>query len=247
MGISKITGVVIKEVNLKESDKIITVFTKEMGKVQLYAKRARDIKSPFLAGTQLCVNADFLYTSKGNINFLNQISILNAFPKIRFDIDKLYYAMYFLEFLDKTVELESPSEEMYDFLVKTLQRLNDAKEDIKLIRIIYELKMLSMLGYAPEVTRCIRCDSDIESDFYYFSLDDCGVLCEDCVEKNDRVIKASKTTIYAMQYIIYIELNKIFLFTLDSKILRELKEITDELLKINICQTFRTLDFLNEV
>ena len=247
VSIGKITGIVIKEVKLKEADKIITIFSKEMGKVQLYATRAQNIKSPFLAGTQLFTYASFIYSSKNSINFLNQISIINGFEKIKFDIEKIYYAMYFLEFLDKSVELEYPGKMMFEFIVNTLYTLDGAKEDVKLIRAIYELKMISLLGYTPEVTSCVKCDKEIEGDNYHFSFEDCGLLCEKCIEPIDKAIKLNKTTVYGMQYIIYIELNKIFLFTLTPEILKELRLVIDGLIKININQSFRTLDFLNEI
>ncbi|HAN09471.1 MAG TPA: DNA repair protein RecO [Clostridiales bacterium] len=247
MSVSKITGIVIKEVNLKESDKIITIFSSEIGKVQLYVKRAREIKSPFLAGTQLLTHASFVYTPKNNINFLNQISITCGFEKIKFDIEKIYYAMYFLEFLDKTVELESPAEDMFIFLVKILNRFNDGNDDIKLIRLIYELKMLALLGYAPEVTKCIRCESGVTEENNYFNFEDCGVVCEKCLESDATVMKLNKESLHAMQYILYIEIDKIFSFEISPKIIKELREIVDKLVKINIGQSFRTLDFLNKI
>ncbi|HCC07330.1 MAG TPA: DNA repair protein RecO [Clostridiales bacterium] len=247
MSISKITGIVIKEVNLKESDKIITIFSNEIGKVQLYAKRAREIKSPFLAGTQLLTHASFIYTAKNNINFLNQVNITCGFEKIRFDIEKIYYAMYFLEFLDKTVELESPHEDMFNFLVEILNRLNNESDNPKLMRVVYELKMLALLGYTPEITKCIRCESEVSGENYYFSFEDCGLVCEQCLGRSDRVMKLNKASLYAMQYILYIDIDKVFSFELSLIILNDIREVVGKLVKINMGQNFRTLDFLDKV
>jgi DNA repair protein RecO (recombination protein O) len=145
----KTRGVVIKEETRGESDKILTVMAKTYGKLRLYAKGARRPKSKFFAGAQMFSYSDYVAFNSRNITSAAQIDLIESFYDIRTDYDKLRYASFFCEAADKFV-LEGATADSETFLLlKTFSALKKNLLSDELIYIIFNLKFLQILGYAP--------------------------------------------------------------------------------------------------
>ncbi len=245
MSIIKLRGLVLREANSKDIDKIITVLTKEKGKKTMSAKGARRPKSSLIAGTQQFAYCDF-YIYDGNIANINQIELIESFHNIRNDIIKLSYATYFMELIENTVLEGESSEELLKFTLKALQILNKTEYDQKLLSKIYELKLMQLIGYMPETTMCVNCGNSIE-DNIYFSAEVCGILCSKCKELNNNIIKISHGSLSAIQYILSADLSNIFNFSVSEQVLNELSKITKAYISIHIEHKFKSLDFLKKL
>ncbi len=255
----KVDGIVLKEVNIKEHDKLTTLFTKEFGKMEFYVTRARNNSSPFSDISYVGTYCEFIYNTKNNISFLNQFKTIEDFEGIKRNDKKLSYMRYFMEFLDKTIELDVIQEDIFEFALIVINKMDQSDYNLRLLKCIYELGMLSLLGYKPETKGCICCEK-VKNDFeWYFSIKDGGLLCGDCVERNSKIknslnvnetnniVKISNATINAMNYILFTDIERIFMFKVDSFILKELEITTINLVNINIGQNFRMLDFLKNI
>lgn len=218
-----IKGIVLKEIPCKEEDKIIVVFSREYGKISIYAKGARKTKSAYLAGTQLLSYSDFLIYKKDNLSNLSKIDLLDSFLDIKNDYEKLYLAMYFGELIDSLIIEDMPQKELFDFFLFTLEKLKKAK-DLKFIKAIFEMRVIALAGYMPNVLTCNECGKEMDEDCYFVSKDD-GIVCDACNIKKHG-IKISKTTLFTLKYIFYIKQDKVYSFDLDDKYKKELYKVS---------------------
>lgn len=238
-------GLILKEVYIGEADKIVKIFTKDKGKISVSAKGARKQKSHLAAGTQIFSYCDFFIYKGRNYNIIQQLEIISTFHGIREDIIKLTYASYFLELLDSVTEEEETNEELLFLVLKALSVLEKTDRNPKLITRIYELRLMSLIGYMPEISQCINCGG--QEEIYRFSSKLGGILCNSCIQKDIYSHKMSQATWYTIQYILSSDLVNLFKFTIDESILDELEKITKSYLSYHIEKRFNTLDFLKEI
>ena len=238
-------GIVLKEINVGESDKILKVFTKLKGKISVSAKGAKKNKSHLAAGTQMFSYCDFLIYQGRNYNIIQQLEIINTFHGIREDIIKLTYSSYFFELLDSVLEEEQVNEKLLLLTLRTLSVLEKTNRNPKLIAKIYELRLMASIGYMPEIIQCVSCGK--QEDIHRFSSRLGGVLCNHCSSKDVYSHMMSRGTWYTIQYILSSDLSNLFKFNLDEKILEELDRITQSYLSYHIERKFKTLDFLREI
>ena len=233
--------IVLKEIPLKEEDKIVVVFSREYGKISVYAKGARKIKSAFLAGTQMLTYSDFSIYKKDNISNLSKIEMLDAYMDIKNDYDKLYYAMYFCELVDNLTIEDNPSSSMFDFFVFTLDKMKKYK-DVKFMRVIFELRMMSLSGYTPNVLSCQMCDRELDEDAFFLVRED-GIVCSSCNIKKQG-IKISKTTLYTLKYIFYAKMEKLYSFNISDEYKEEIYKVANEFRNKIIGKVLKTEKFI---
>lgn len=241
----KTKGIILKEIHIGESDKMLKIYTKSKGKISVSAKGARKHKSHLTAGTQLFSYCDFLIYQGRNYNIIQQLEIINTFHGIREDMIKLTYASYFLELLDSVTAEEEANESLLLLTLKALSTLEKTSRNPKLIARIYELKLMTFIGYMPETIQCVNCG--IQEHILRFSSRLGGILCDRCSNKDVYSHKMSEATWYTLQYILSSPLSELFKFTVDQFILEELEKITQNYLTYHIEKHFNTLDFLKEI
>lgn len=246
MNIVKIKGIVLRQAYSSEADKIITILAKDKGKKTISAKGARFPKSPFLAGTQPFCYCNFIIYDKRPIANLNQIEVIETFYNIRNDLTKLSYAAYFMELAENSIVEEESSNELLALTLKTLQTLNKTNGDIKLIARIYELRLMKILGYMPELYECVNCRQKIESR-KYFDVYLGGTLCDKCKKASNKTLQLSLGTFSALEYIIYSDLKKLFNFRVSTLVLEQLTKISTDYIFIHIEHEFKTLKFLKQL
>lgn len=246
MGIIKLRGLVLREVKFNESDKILVVLTKEKGKRSIAAKRARLTKSPFISGAQQFCYCDFVvYDNNKDIMNLNQLELIGSFHHIREDLFKLSYAAYFMEIAENVTMEEIISTDLLKLTLKVLQLLNKTAYNFKLLARIYELRVIKLLGYMPETTKCVNCGCELEEPFY-FSSELGGILCNRC-KVDKKAINISTGTLKALNYILFSDMSNLFNFSVSDKVLTELTLITRVYLLIHTNHRFKTLEFLEQL
>lgn len=240
----KAKGIVLKEIYLKESDKIIIVFLKGYGKMSVSAKGARKPNSKLMAGTAIFTYSDFvIYKGKKYFNLI-QAENIESFYNIRNDIITLSYASYFVELTEKTILENVSCDEILLLLIKTLNVLSKNKINPKLISVIFEFKFLQLNGYMPEINNCVYCKKHINNKEIYFGNE--GLLCSNCF-KHISCIKISDTALYTLKYILSSNLNNLFNFNISDTALNQLNQISDIFIKSHLNLNLKTYDFLKEI
>ncbi len=236
-------GLVLKETNVGESDKIVTLLLKEHGKISASVKGARKPKSKFLAGTQIFTYCDFVIFDGGRFFSITQVEIIKNFYNLRNNFENLCYGNYFLEICSKTILESMPCDDILFLLLKSLQALCKDSVNTSLISSIFEIKFLHINGYSPELSVCSVCGN--VSEFNFFGSH--GVLCNKCLVSEEKVVKISSGTVYTLKYIVSSDINNLFKFKLSEDVLRELIQVTDLFMSYHINIDFKSKQMIKSI
>lgn len=234
-------GLVLRQVNYGEADRILTIFTKEEGIITVMAKGVRKYKSHQRAAASLFCYGEFtlhpgknMYTMRGN-------KLINSFYSISQEIEKLALASYLCEITSYFVPEHEKEEDVLSLILNTLYILSEKERDLFLIKAVFELKLLSMVGYEIDADKCICCGSEKTT---VFSPIKSGMLCEECA-LSEPVCPASSSL--AVKYILKNDIKNIFSFSIDDNGLKALCKLTEQfILKISE-RTFSTLAYFHSI
>lgn len=142
----KVNGLVLKEADYKEYDKLLTLFTKELGKIKVYAFGVRKGNSKSIGKTMPFVFCTYELKKDKDMYVLSGSTLLKSFTELSSDYDTACYASYFLELIEYFAVENEESDDMYALIYYTLKALLDKKVKKGLIRRIFELKLLKYQG-----------------------------------------------------------------------------------------------------
>ena len=236
-----VTGMVIRTMPISEYDKRIVILTKERGKITAFARGARKPNSSLLAATNPFAFGEFeLFEGKSSYN-VSKAHIQNFFRELTMDVDKAYLGFYFLEMADYYCQENAEELPMLKLLYQSLRALVSDKFDPGLVRLIYELKTLSINGEGPSVFSCMHCGK--RENLNFFSVRRGGVFCPKCKE-GQSAIPLSEDARYTLQYIASTPVEKLFTFRLSTEVQEELIGILKEYVPYYIKHTFKSLGIL---
>ena len=236
----KLTGMVLLAAPLGEYDKRIVLLTRERGKVTAFAKGARRQNSTLLAATSPFAFGEFSCFEGRSAYRLVQADIQQYFREISSDYEAAMYGFYFLELADYFGQEGNDESELLKLLYAALRALIRRQQPKKLIRYIYELRVMVLNGEYPEAFSCASCGK--KEGLARFSLGRNGFLCKDCAPGEGRNVEAS--TVYAFQYMITAPVGKLFAFTVSEAVLDEIQWIMERFRKKWVDHTFHSLEML---
>lgn len=239
-------GVVLKEVNTGESDKILTIFSRTHGKISGFAKSARRPKSRFVAGAQLLCYSEFVLFKGREMFSVNSCDVIEPFYEVRNDVVKLTYAAHMVDILEDVIQENQPSPRVLQLFLNTLFMLSKTDKSPELITRIFEFRFLSILGYAPFVKSCISCGNE-EMDSFLFSFKRCGYLCRNCKVHDLNAAEISAGAARALNHILCVPLKDLFNFEVSESVLREIGWISRKYLKDRLEKDYKKLDFLKQL
>lgn len=214
--IKKIEGIILSEVDYKESSKIINVLTKEYGIIGFIAKGTKKVNSPLTAVTSKLTYGYFHVKYKENgLSTLMEVDVIDRFKNIKKDISMMSYSLYLLELSDRVYK-HSENNTIYDELIASLKKIDEGY-DYQVITNIFELKMLDYLGIRPVVDECVNCGS--KHDIVTISSYKGGYLCKNCA-RGEVIVNIKTIKLLRMFY--YVDINKISKLEVSDSIKKEL-------------------------
>ncbi len=254
--ISEVKGLVLRSVDLKESDRLITVFTEEMGVVSALAKGAKSLKSRKMSSTmQFCYSSFVLY-KKGEHYWIRDAELIESFFEIRNSIESLALASYIVDVLsDVTVSQEEGS--LLRLSLNTLYAIGKGKHSLDKIKAAFEIRCASILGFMPDILAC-ACGE--RTGNFYFDIMGGYIKCYACAERDRkerrdredpheshiiRILSEGAKT--ALGYCIHSPLEKIFSFNISDDDMSLFTAAAEQYLLHQLGRSFSTLDFYKEV
>ena len=153
----KTQGLVLRETNYKEADKILTVLTREGGKRTVKARGCRRKNSPLAASAQLLAWSDMTLFAYRDRLTLNEAEALELFWGVRADVEKLALASYFAEVTEAVAEEGRPDPALLSLALNSLYALDKLQRPLPLVKAAFELKLLCVAGYEPLLDACAVC------------------------------------------------------------------------------------------
>lgn len=245
MSLIKTQGIVLKHINLGESDKIITILTDKLGKIDVVVHGAKSHKNKFMASTQpFCYGEYVLYKGK-SLFTLSESSIIDSFQSILADFDKLIYGTYILELVDNLTEKEVKNISMLALLLKTLYIITHGEVELDILILVFEFKVISISGYLPQIRYCTKCKNEALSG--YFSIANGGIVCEVCGKTNQYDYKIDSDIIKYFQTLRNIKLEDINKFNYDSNKIEYIKTIMKNYIMYYCDKRFKSLEIINRL
>jgi DNA repair protein RecO (recombination protein O) len=186
-------GIVIRTVDYGESSKVITLLTREHGKVGVMARGAKKPKSRLSAVSQLFTHGFFLCKAGTGTGMpdLSQGEIVESYRELRQDIVLTAYAAYMAELIDRLTQEREPQPFLFHLLCLTYRYMDEGKDAEILTRIV-ESKMLTVAGIRPQLHACCNCGREQEP--YVISVTQGGLLCPHCHGTDPYAITVSPAT-----------------------------------------------------
>ena len=237
-------ALVLRSVDYKESDKILTLFTQELGKVTASARGSRKKNSPIAAGCQLlCWSEMVLYEHQGRWT-VKEAASLRQFRGVRENLEKLALACYFAEVTELLAVEDMPSQELLSLILNSLHALDQMAKPLALVKAAFELKAMCLAGYEPLLDGCAVCGRE-EPEEPRFHLREGVLHCAGCREGvGDGIsMPLDHQGVEATRHIVYGDPKRLFSFRAEGESLKRLGDLTEAYLHTQLERGFRTLDF----
>lgn len=253
----EVKGLIIRTVDIKETDRLVTIFTEEQGAITALARGARSLKSRKMAATlQFCYGRYVLYKN-GDKLWIKEAELIENFFDIRQSIEGLALANYIAEVLSDVTVAEA-EQDLLRLALNSLYAISRNLYPITKIKSAFEIRAVSILGFMPNVLSCHNCNEK-NGDFFFDIMG--GIMeCRACHEKRERgriehsdpheahilciLSEGAKT---ALGYCIYAPVERVFAFNVSDEDMRLLAKATEEYLLNHLERGFKSLDFYKSI
>jgi DNA repair protein RecO (recombination protein O) len=225
MSSEKATALVLKVVEFSETSSIVTLLTREFGKIHALAKGARRPKGPFESALDLLALAQvvFLRKSSGTLDLLTEAKLQRRFRPAGRDLSSLNAGYYVAELLSELTDDYDPHPTLFDLADQTLLGLARGDDAASCVY-RFELGTLAALGHLPSLETCVECGRPVApTDRVAFGLLSGGVLCGDCRSGQRQVVSINSGTLRAMVRLADLESENWKRTELDAKTRGELR------------------------
>lgn len=246
MGLVKASGVVLKVINLGESDKIITLFTENLGKIHAVAHGARKAKSKMLATTQMFSYCEYVLYKGRNMYTVSQSQVRESFQGLLNDLYTLTYSSYLAELVDVLTQDGEENIELFVLLLKSLYLMMDKNIDKEMLIRAFEIKSMSISGFMPNFYECAICGSN-KFIAKGFDVRLGGVVCKSCMDKDKSSVVIDASTANMMRYIIENDIGRLGNLKVSKENKNEMKKIMKNYIKYHLDRDFKSLELINRL
>ena len=254
---TEVRGLVIRTVDIKETDRLIVIFTEEMGAVTALARGARSLKSRKMSATMQFCYSDFVLYRRGDKYEVREASLIESFFDIRHSIEALALANYIAEILSD-VTIAEEEKELLRLSLNSLYAISTDKYSVEKVKAVFEIRAAAILGFMPDVLACHSCDEKYGN--FYFDIMGGVIQCAACHERAARMRLApedphesriiatlTEGAKIALAYAIHSPIERIFSFNISDDDMRLFSRATELYLLNQLGHGFKTLDFYKEV
>jgi DNA repair protein RecO (recombination protein O) len=234
-------GIVVRDLK-RDEDRILTILTRGHGLISAFANNANRPRSSLAGSTELLCRSHFeIFSSRGR-NIVDRADSIHSFFGLRERVEDLALGCWFAQLMQELGPHDHEADEYIDLLLTALYYLERQKHPHKLLKPVYELRLLTLSGYMPDLIACSHCGQN--PDGMNFSLEG-NLICDECATPGLYPLAAG--VLAAMRHAIYAEPKRIFSFSLPEQGLCSLREISEAFLLRQIEKTFPALEFYRGV
>lgn len=246
MAIRKDEAFVLKRIPLRESSLLVTLFCREAGKIKAVAKGIRKEKKPLTIRFEPFTRLSIVYYEKlkSDIHLLSQVSISETYAFLRNRLDWFSYGSYLTELVDHLFNTHDPHPEVFDLLEEAFRQFSHASAAG--VARAFEVKLLGLIGWLPELTQCASC-SVKEMEQFYFSARQGGILCPKCDQKESKSLPISQKAVQTLLFYLQNPLANASQLQLDLQTERELERIGEQFLQFRLEYPLQSRRFLSEM
>jgi DNA repair protein RecO (recombination protein O) len=194
-----VEAVVLRHNDWGEADRLLSLFTREHGKLRAIAKGVRKIHSRKAGHLEPFNRANLMLSRGQDLWIVTQAETVEAYLSLGQDLVRTGYASYVVELLERFTYEEGENRAIYHLLVETLGRVASQADAFLAVR-YYEVRLLDLVGFRPELFQCVQCHAEIQPEDQYFSALLGGVLCPRCGLISGDARRVSQTTLKYLRH-----------------------------------------------
>ena len=236
-----IRAIVLRVTDYNDRDALLTVLSRDHGKLTIKARGLRRKNSPLTAPCQLLAFGEFtLFEYKGQYT-INEAHSIELFSPLRRDLNKLSLGTYFAQAAEVISQEDLPNPELQSLLLNCLYALSHQDMSEWKVKAVFELRAACLAGYMPDLFGCHNCGNQNPDRFDISE----GLLeCHNCRTVGGGIrMPVTPTVLEAMRYICLCESKRILSFKIDPENLEKLCNLTEAYLTTQLERGFATLDF----
>ncbi len=236
-------GLVLRETQTKETDKILTVLTAERGRIAVIARGARRKNSPLAAASELLAFSEMVVYEQRGWLMMAEGSTLELWDNIRRDVELLSLASYFAELTEAVTGEDEPAGEALSLLLNALYAIDQTDKPPEQVKAAFELKLLSLAGYEPLIAECALCSNPAPVE-PMFDAEQGVVLCRKCAgTAGQGLLPLDSGSLAAFRHVIGAERKRMLSFALRGDTLDRFARACETFARVQLERDFRTLDF----
>ena len=231
------TGLVLKETRYKESDRILTILTPELGVISASAQSSLRLKSKLFSACGLFCYSEFTLVPGRNMYTVREAEVKNVFHGISASIEGMSLAMYMAE-MEAQRELR--------LLLNCFYMVSESKTDLRVVKAVFELRTMSECGFMPQIVCCRDCGV-YDGAAFYLDVQEGHLLCADCAAKQGKTCNLDQGALYALRHICLVDDKKIFAFKISVGSLEKLAAVAERYALIHLDKPLKSYDFLKSL
>ncbi|MFY9477606.1 MAG: DNA repair protein RecO [Aquabacterium sp.] len=246
MAIQKNQGIIIKTQLFRSTSLIVTFFTRDFGKIRGLVKGVRQAGETRGALYELftCLEIVYYEKTRSDLHLVSEAFMLENYSSLRSQLGSIAYASYFSELADELTEVHDPHGKIFDllhFCFRYLPSLSGPR-----IARIFEIKLLSEIGWLPYLDRCLGCSNPhLEEGF--FSPRQGALLCPACAKRYGDVFRIQREALAAMRYYARHDLEMSSRFWITDRTSTELETLIERFLLERIQKPLKSTLFLKKL
>ena len=238
----KAKGLILKQSDYGESNRMLTVFCEGYGIVKASTHGIRGSKSRQAAASQfLCYGTFLLYQGKGDVLRVNGVEPIETFFPIQENIQALSLGAYLADITYAALSAQTPDDGLLHMLLNTLYMMAYKDKPLGLLKSVYELRLAKHAGFMPVTDFCAACG--INEGLCAFSAEENGMICSACAEKMHGCVGLTPACFQALYYILHAEARQVFHFQLGEQVQGELARLAEEYILQHLERDFSSLTY----
>ena len=239
-------AIIIKKTKLGEADRILTMYTPGLGKIQGVAKGVRRPKSKLSGHLELLTYSQVTLALGHNLDTITGSQSINSFTPLKTDLWLTSYGLYVIELINQFTAEHVVDENLFKLLLDTLQNLCQTNNRELLLR-YFELHLLNEAGYRPQLQECVTCHKILEPVANSFCARIGGTLCPTCGANQPFARPISVDALKVLRFIQRNNYGAVGRLKINLALSRELEEITRSYLKYLLEREVRAANWLDEL
>ncbi len=210
MSLKKAHGIILWSRKQGETSKILSLYTREFGKLHVMAKGSRGIKSKYLGSleTYYFISIVFYHKENRSMHYLSDVSLEEAFPHLHQRLGKLALASVPCEIIEKSEIDEHAHPQLFQHVLDTLYALEKAEKGLKNIIRSFMIKFSSLAGFEPDFSQCMFCHKQEIHNVAHFSLKHGAYACADCAHELEAVHLLSAEALRLMRWLSQVPISR---------------------------------------
>ena len=242
----RVDCVILRHSDWGEADRLLGLFTREAGKLRAVAKGARKLRSRKAGHLEPFTHVKLMMARGRDFWIVTQAETIDAYMPIRDDLVRTAYAAYVIELLDRFTYEEGENRALFQLLVDTLGRVSELPDPFSAVR-YYEIRMLDLLGYRPQLNHCLNCGAEIKPEDQFFDVVQGGVLCPRCGPLASTAVPISMRALKFLRHFQRSTFAEAARAELTPGVRREMESLLNRYLTYHLERRLNSPSFLQEV